>query len=55
MIGVEYNTILVIIDRLTKYTYFIPYKEALIAEDLAYTFIKTIVSKYSLPKEIISD
>ena len=51
----EYNAILVIVDRLTKYAYFIPYKEALTAEDLAYTFIKTIVSKYSLPEEIISD
>ena len=31
-IGASYNIILVIVDRLTKYTYFIPYKATLIAK-----------------------
>ena len=44
-----------IIDRLTKYTYILLYKEASIVEDLAYIFLRTIVTNYSLPKEIISD
>lgn len=30
-----YNSILIIVDRLTKYTHFIPYKEAYTAEQLA--------------------
>jgi hypothetical protein len=35
--GVEYDFILVIMDRLTKYTYIILYLKANTAEDLAYT------------------
>jgi len=37
--GVEYDSILVIIERLTKYGYFIPYLEASDVEALAYTFL----------------
>ena len=32
----EYDSIFVIIDRLTKYTYFIPCREDMSAEDLIY-------------------
>jgi hypothetical protein len=35
----KYNNILIIIDRLTKYAYFINYLEALNAKDLVYTFL----------------
>ena len=52
---VEYDSIVVITDRMTKYGYFIPYKEASTAEDLAYTFLRTIVSNHGMPDEIISD
>ena len=31
------------------------YKEASIVEDLAYTFLRTIVTNYRLPEEVISD
>ena len=51
----EYDAILVIIDWLTKYAHFLPYKEVLTAEDLAYIFLKTIVSKHGLLEEIILD
>ena len=37
-IGLEYNSIMVVTDRLTKFTYFIPYIEECIVEDLAYLF-----------------
>ena len=50
-----YDSILVITDKLTKYTYFLPYKEASNTEELAYTFLKTIVSQHGLPEQIISD
>ncbi|KAK6224224.1 reverse transcriptase domain protein [Colletotrichum tabaci] len=50
-----YDSILVIVDRLTKYAYFIPYLESSTAEDLAYTFLKYIISNHGLPKEIVSD
>ena len=53
--GVEFDSMLVIIDRLTKYTYMLLYKEASIVEDLTYTFLRTIVTNYKLLKEIISD
>ena len=53
--GVEFDSILVITDRLTKYTYILLYKEASIVEDLTYTFLRTIVTNYRLPEEIISD
>uniref|UniRef100_A0A8H7KFJ6 RNA-directed DNA polymerase n=1 Tax=Bionectria ochroleuca TaxID=29856 RepID=A0A8H7KFJ6_BIOOC len=55
MTGVEYDSILVVIDRLTKYGHFIPYKEASSAEDLAYQFLRHVVSHHGLPDEIISD
>ena len=52
---VVYNSILVITDRLTKYGYFIPYKKASLAEDLAYTFYRYVVRNNGLLEEIISD
>ena len=53
--GVSYNNILMIIDRLIKYVHLMPYLEAFNAEDLVYTFIKTIVAQHGAPDEIISD
>jgi hypothetical protein len=50
-----YDSIYVITDRLTKYGYFIPYRENMSAEDLAYLFNKHIISQYKVPKKIISD
>ena len=38
-----------------KYRYFIPYKEALSAEELAYMFLRVIAANYELSEEIISD
>jgi hypothetical protein len=53
--GIEYNSILVITDRLTKYTYIILYLKASIAEDLAYTFLRVVVVNYNALEEMISD
>ena len=39
LIGVKYDLILIIIERLTKYRYFILYLEASDAKALAYTFL----------------
>ncbi len=50
-----YDSILIITDRLTKYEYFLPYKKATSAEDLTYTFLRTIVANHELSDEIISD
>jgi RNase H-like domain found in reverse transcriptase/Reverse transcriptase (RNA-dependent DNA polymerase)/Integrase zinc binding domain/Chromo (CHRromatin Organisation MOdifier) domain len=51
----EYDSILVVTDRLTKYGYFIPYLEESTAEDLAYMFMKHIIANHGIPEEIISD
>ena len=52
---IVYNLIFVIMNRLTKYEYFIPYKKASSAEDFIYTFYKYMIGNYRLPEEIISD
>jgi hypothetical protein len=53
--GVTYNSILVVIDRLTKYAYFILYKEGLIVEELIYTFNRNVITNHGISEEIISN
>jgi hypothetical protein len=55
MIRVVYDVILVIIDRLIKYGYFISYKKSSLADDLAYAFNKVIIGNYKIPREIINN
>jgi hypothetical protein len=55
IIGIKYDFILVITDRLTKYTYIILYLEASTAEDLVYAFLRIIITNHSAPEEMISD
>jgi hypothetical protein len=55
IIKVVFDSILVIIDRLTKYGYFILYKESLLTEELVYAFNKHIIGNYKISKKIISD
>ena len=50
-----YNSIWVIADKLTKFAYFLPFKEAVSASDLAYAFLRNIVAQHGLPKQIITD
>ncbi|KAJ3459939.1 hypothetical protein MRS44_016012 [Fusarium solani] len=52
---VHYDSILVIVDRLTKFSYFLPFNEQTDSEQLAYIFIRNIVSIHGMPNEIISD
>jgi hypothetical protein len=53
--GIEYDSILVVTDRLTKYTYIILYLKANTVENLAYTFLRVVVANYSALEEMISD
>jgi hypothetical protein len=46
-----FNSILIIIDRLTKYRYFILYKESLLVEKLVYTLNKYIIGNYEILKK----
>jgi hypothetical protein len=52
--GIKYDSILVVTDRLTKYTYIILYLEASTVENLAYAFLR-IIANYNAPEEMISD
>ena len=52
-IKVEYDLILIIIKRLTKYIILMLYYEFYTIKQLAYTFLKEIVNKYKLLKEIL--
>ena len=54
-IKIKYDSILIIMDKFTKYAYFLPYKESSNAEKIAYTFLRIIVSNYGFPKNIITD
>jgi hypothetical protein len=52
---IKYDFILVISDRLTKYTYIILYLEVSITKDLVYIFLRVVVANYNALEEIISD
>ncbi len=53
MINISYNNILIITDRLIKYVYFINYLEVFNAEDLIYTFLRTIFANHDILTEIL--
>ena len=50
-----YDSILVVVDRLTKMVYFIPTTEKTLAEGLAQLFRDNIQKLHGLPKSIILD
>ena len=52
---VTYDSIWVVVDRLTKWAYFIPWREKTTAEQLSYLFERHIVSHHGLPDDITSD
>ena len=53
--GQDYNAILVIVDKLTKWGYFIAYIEEILAEDIARIYIKEVFVRYRALSKIISD
>jgi hypothetical protein len=50
-----YTVIMVVIDRLTKYSHFSPLKVDYNSKIVAETFMKTVVKLHGVPKSIISD
>ena len=52
---IKYNTILVVVDRLTKYAHFIPWKEKGNAKDLTKVILREIIANHKIPQSIISD
>ena len=53
--GIEYDSILVITDRLTKYIYILLYRKASDAKELVYIFLRVIVINYNILDKIISN
>jgi len=50
-----FDTILVIVNRLTKQAIFIPTHDTIMSADLVYLFIFHVFSKHSVPSHITSD
>ena len=55
MTGQVYDAILVIIDKLTKWEYFIAYIEEILAEDIAWIYIKEVFIRHRALDKIILD
>jgi hypothetical protein len=49
------NTILVIVDRLTKYAHFVPLKHPFSAQQVARVFVDTAIKLHGMPLSIVSD
>jgi len=55
IIGQDYNVILVIVNKLIKWGYFIVYTEEILAEDVAKIYIKEVFARYRALSKIILD
>ena len=53
--GVEYNVILIIVDKYIKWGYFITYIKAITAKDLARIYIKEVFARYRSLEKVILD
>jgi hypothetical protein len=53
--GIFYDSVLVVVDRLTKFCYYIPYQEATDAEQMAYILYDRIFRDHGVPTEILTD
>ena len=50
-----FDSIIVIVNKLTKYTIIVPFKEPYKADQLAFVLLDRLIRDYSIPKSIISD
>jgi hypothetical protein len=49
------NTILVVVDRFTKYAHFVPMKHPFSAPQVARVFVDSVVKLHGMPRSIVSD
>ena len=49
----EYNSIFIIIDKFTKWGYFITYIKEILVEDITQVYIKEVFSKHKVLNKII--
>ena len=50
-----YNNVLVIVDKLMKYTIFIPTTTTLTEKGTAELFFQHVISQYGIPRQVITD
>ena len=50
-----FDSVYTVVDRLSKYVYFMPCTASVTADDLAQLFLANVVCKHGMPKRIISD
>ena len=55
VLGIQYDAILVIVDKLTKYIKFVPFDERYNIENLAFIIIDTLIRYHGVPKSITLD
>ena len=55
IIGQEYDSIFIIIDKFTKQGYFIAYIKEILVKDIAQVYIKEVFLKYRVLNKIILD
>ena len=55
VIGQKYNLIFIIIEKLTKWGYFIPYTEEMSVKDIAQVYTKEVFTQYRALAKIILD
>ena len=53
--GQEYNSIFIIVDKFTKWGYFIAYIKEILAEDVAQVYVKEVFLRYKVLDKIILD
>ena len=51
----EYNSIFIVIDKFTKWGYFIIYTKEILVEDMVQTYIKEVFLRYRVLTKIILD
>ena len=49
----KYNSIFIIVDKFTKWGYFIACIEEILVKDIVQVYIKEVFSKYKVPDKII--
>lgn len=50
-----YDSVLVVVDRYTKMSLYVPVKKTITAEELATAFLRRVASVFGIPKGIVSD
>jgi len=51
----QYNCLLVVVDKLTKYSHFLPLKNPYTASKVAELFVDNIYKLHGMPQSLISD